>query len=80
MLSELRLEKFSIWTMKKQHIKEIICRAKRGQKIFEKLNRAQKCSIWGPQNLGSRGVPPDPRLIELKVLLHFAENYVVFVK
>ena len=32
--------------MKKQHIKEI---------IMEKLNRAQKCSILGPQNLGSRG-------------------------
>ena len=25
------------------------------QKIMEKLNRAQKCSILGPQNLGSRG-------------------------
>ena len=28
-------------------------------KIMEKLNRAQKCSILGPQNLGSRG-GPDP--------------------
>ena len=27
---------------------------------MEKLNRAQKCSILGPQNLGSRG-PPGPR-------------------
>ena len=38
----------------------------RQKKIMEKLNRAQKCSILGPQNLGSRGVwdpdPPDPRL------------------
>ena len=25
---------------------------------MEKLNRAQKCSILGPQNLGSRGGPP----------------------
>ena len=25
---------------------------------MEKLNRAQKCSILGPQNLGSRGAPP----------------------
>ena len=42
--------------MNKQHIKEIICQAKRGmKKIMEKLNRAQKCSILGPQNLGSRG-------------------------
>ena len=31
--------------------------------IMEKLNRAQKCSILGPQNLGSRGGPLDPRLI-----------------
>ena len=56
MPSEARLQNFSIWTMNKQHIKEIICRAKRGKKkIMEKLNRAQKCSILGPQNLGSGG-------------------------
>ena len=40
----------------------------RQKKIMEKLNRAQKCSILGPQNLGSRGAPgpppPDPRLME----------------
>ena len=29
----------------------------RQKKIMEKLNRAQKCSILGPQNLGSRGAP-----------------------
>ena len=28
---------------------------------MEKLNRAQKCSILGPQNLGSRGGGPGPR-------------------
>ena len=27
----------------------------REKKIVEKLNRAQKCSILGPQNLGSGG-------------------------
>ena len=27
---------------------------------MEKLNRAQKCSILGPQNLGSRGGPGPP--------------------
>ena len=27
----------------------------RPKKIMEKLNRAQKCSILGPQNLGSGG-------------------------
>ena len=27
----------------------------RQNKIMEKLNRAQKCSILGPQNLGSGG-------------------------
>ena len=31
----------------------------RQKKIMEKLNRAQKCSILGPQNLGSGG--PGPR-------------------
>ena len=32
----------------------------RQKKIMEKLNRAQKCSILGPQNLGSIGgrAPP----------------------
>ena len=30
----------------------------RQKKIMEKLNRAQKCSILGPQNLGSGGAPP----------------------
>ena len=29
----------------------------RQKKIIKKLNRAQKCSILGPQNLGSRGGP-----------------------
>ena len=32
----------------------------RQKKIMEKLNRAQKCSILGPQNLGSRGGGPPP--------------------
>ena len=32
----------------------------RPKKIMEKLNRAQKCSILGPQNLGSRGGPGPP--------------------
>ena len=37
------------------------------KKIMEKLNRAQKCSILGPQKLGSRGAqdhgaPLDPHL------------------
>ena len=33
----------------------------RQKKIMEKLNRAQKCSILGPQNLGSGGPgPPGP--------------------
>ena len=39
----------------------------RQKEIIEKLNRAQKCSILGPQNLGSGGPgpprpPPDPHL------------------
>ena len=29
----------------------------RQKKIMEKLNRAKKCSILGPQNLGSKGGP-----------------------
>ena len=39
----------------------------RPKKIMEKLNRAPKCSILGPQNLGSGGArapgaPLDPHL------------------
>ena len=46
----------------------------RQKKIMEKLNRAQKCSILGPQNLGSgggpgpRGPPLDPHLAHSHVL------------
>ena len=41
----------------------------RQKKIMEKLNRARKCSILGPQNLGSGGArapgaPPDPHLFQ----------------
>ena len=32
----------------------------RQKKIMEKLNRAQKCSILGPQNLGSGAPAPPP--------------------
>ena len=32
----------------------------RQKKIMEKLNRAQKCSILGPKNLGSGGAPGAP--------------------
>ena len=32
----------------------------RQKKIMEKLNRAAKCSILGPQNLGSGGGPGPP--------------------
>ena len=35
----------------------------RQKKIMDKLNRARKCSILGPQNLGSGGGAPDPRLL-----------------
>ena len=42
--------------MNKQHIKRNNMPSEaRQKKIMEKLNRAQKCSILGPQNLGSRG-------------------------
>ena len=36
-------------------MKEIVCQAKQGQKNAEKLNRAPKRSILGPQNLGLEG-------------------------
>ena len=47
----------------------------RQKKIVEKLNRAQKCSILGPQNLGSgggpgpRGPPLDPHLNKREYIL-----------
>ena len=39
----------------------------RQKKIMEKLNRAQKCSILGPQNLGSGGGPPPGSAPELQL-------------
>ena len=52
----------------------------RQKKIMEKLNRAQKCSILGPQNLGSgggpgpRGPPLDPHLIFVDLSRENAPN------
>ena len=48
MSSETKLENFWNWTMKKLNI---IWYAERSE--VEKLNSGQKCSILGPQNLGS---------------------------
>ena len=56
----------------------------RQKKMMEKLNRAQKCSILGPQNLGSgggpgpRGPPLDPHLNQL-IMLPTASNGITFV-
>ena len=46
----------------------------RQKKIMEKLNRAQKCSILGPQNLGSGGAPPGsaPDIEPIRVPRFFA--------
>ena len=52
------------------------------EKNMEKINRTQKCSIWGPQNLGSRGpgprAPPacirTDRALQLKVLKMLAHQ------
>ena len=47
----------------------------RQKKIMEKLNRAQKCSILGPQNLGSGGPrPPGPPWIRTWKI-HRPANY-----
>ena len=49
----------------------------RQKKIMEKLNRAQKCSILGPQNLGSGGArdpgppPLDPHLEPIHIFVLF---------
>ena len=45
----------------------------RPKKIMEKLNRAQKCSILGPQNLGSGGGPgpPGPPPLDPHLLLQY---------
>ena len=46
----------------------------RQNKIMEKLNRAQKCSILGPQNLGSRGGgrgPPGSMPDERLSVMHY---------
>ena len=40
----------------------------RQKKIMEKLNRAQKCSILGPQNLGSGGAQAPGAPLDLHLL------------
>ena len=42
---------------------------KQGEKLTEKLNRAQKCSISGPQNLGFGDLGPQGHL-DLLVAVH----------
>ena len=54
MPSEVTLEIFWIWTMKKQNIKEIICQAKQGKKNYD---QGPKYSIPGQQNLALREEP-----------------------
>ena len=55
----------------------------RQKKIMEKLNRAQKCSILGPQNLGSGGArapgdpPLDPHLKPPSYLIHDCRRYIM---
>ena len=52
---------------------------------MEKLNRTQKCSILGPQNLGSRGgagppAPPlDPHLLQYIEILNYSVQNVTRV-
>ena len=50
----------------------------RQKKIMGKLNMAQKCSIWGPQNLESRGGPPGatgsaPVPVEKNIFINLCE-------
>ena len=56
----------------------------RQKKIMQKLNRAQKCSILGPQNLGSGGpgppgVPLDPHLDPSSVTVVKVHSHRTFV-
>ena len=51
----------------------------RQKKIMEKLNRAQKCSVLGPQNLGSRGARapgPPPGSAPASTLFHEGSAFV----
>ena len=47
----------------------------RQKKNMEKLNRAQKCSILGPQNLGSRGGPPGSAPGTVSTTVEFTHAY-----
>ena len=60
MPSKVRLENFRISALKSNILKKQYVEQSKAKKIMEKLNRAQKCSILGPQNLGSRGGGPVP--------------------
>ena len=56
MPSEVRLENFWILIIKNSKIlKKKYAKQSEAKKIWKKLDRAPKCSILGPQNLGSGG-------------------------
>ena len=58
MPSEARLENFWILIVKNSKIiKKKYAKRSEAKKIRKKLDRAPKCSILGPQNLGSGGGP-----------------------
>ena len=52
MLSEARLENFWIWTLKKQHIKEIIC---------QKIKQGPKMLNFGASKPRVKGEEPGPQ-------------------
>ena len=43
--------------------------------MYKKIDRAQKCSFFGPQNLGSRGLRPLGPLDLLVLNLHKMSNH-----
>ena len=48
-----KIFQFELWIS--NILKKLYAERSKAKKIMEKLNRAQKCSILGPQNLGSGG-------------------------
>ena len=75
MPSEARLENFWIWTLKKQHIKEIICRVKWSKKNYGKIKKGPKMLNFGaskPRVKGGPG-PRGPPWIRTCIILSFEE-------
>ena len=74
-----KIFEFKLW--KNNILKKLYAERSKAEKIMEKLNRAQKCSNLGPQNLGSRGGggPPVIQQNRMMLITQCCTEYIIFL-